>query len=140
MSGKNQYPIVVYWQSTNPQTGFLPANIPGGSTPVTPLTPGGVMTGTNTIYSQIFEVGKIDNIGFDVAWSGTPVGVLSVLTSSGGTNWPTLTFSSPPQPAGSAGVLGISLNQLPFKYYMFQYVNTSGTGVLTISGQNKDLN
>lgn len=141
MSGKNQYPFTANWQSTNPQTNFnpVPSIYGGGSQPSGVLT--GAMASTNVIYSNIFEISRMDNIGFDVSWSGTPTGTLLVLVSNGGVVWPELTFSPAlSQPAGSAAFYALSLNQLPFKYVMFQYTNSSGTGVLTINGQCRDLN
>lgn len=99
------------------------------------------MASTNTIYSNIIEASRMDNHGLEVAWSGTPTGTLTILVSSSGTNWPSLTFSpSLAQPSGGAGYYGLSLNQLPFKYIMFVYTNVSGSGSLSIVDQLKDLN
>lgn len=142
MSGKNQIATQFNWQSANPVTGFLPLNnqtLERGSVPSGVLT--GAMASTNTIYSNIIEVGRMDNIGAEVTWTGTPTGVLSVLGSVSGINFYPLTFSPPlAQPSGSASGYLIDLNQYPFKYYMLKYVNTSGTGVLTVYNQYKDLN
>lgn len=139
MSGKNQFPSTLGWQSTNPQTGFLPNPYPGGS-PNSGIV-AGAMASTNTIYSNILDVSRMDNIGAEVAWTGTPTGTLSVLVSNSGINWPALTFNpSLQQPAGSAGSYAIDFTMLPFKYIMFQYVNASGTGTLSIYLQLKDLN
>ena len=142
MSGKNQYPFVANWQPTSPVTGFLPNNPSqnsGGSAPSGTIS--GAMASTNTIYSQIFEVSKMDNTGLEVTWTGTPTGTFQVMVSNSAINFYALTFSPAlTQPAGSSGGYAIDLNQVPFKYMMFQYANASGTGTLTIYGQNKDLN
>lgn len=139
MSGKNQYPIPFNWQSTSPITGFLPTHSSGGSTPSGVVN--GVMASTNTIYSQIVDVSKMDNSGLEVTWTGTPTGTFSVLVSNSGINFYPLTFNPVlTQPGGSAGGYAVNLNQLPFKYLLLQYVNASGAGVLTVYGQNKDLN
>lgn len=142
MSGKNQAPVVFNWQSTNPQTGFLPVNnntVNKGSTPSGVVN--GTMTGTSTIYSQIVDVSKMDTIGLEVVWSGTPTGTLSVLVSNSGINWPSLTFDPVlAQPAGSAGKYYVNIEQSGFKYIMLQYTNASGVGVLNVYGQVKDLN
>lgn len=139
MSGKNQFPVIFNWQSANPQTGFLPANFPNGSTPSGTLT--GAMASTNTIYSNIIDVSKMDNLGLDISWTGTPTGTLSVIGSTLGSNWFALTFSpSLTQPSGSTGGYGVNIKQYPWKYIMLQYVNVSGTGVLTAGMQCKDLN
>ena len=141
MSSKNQFPSTFNWQSTNPQTGFNPvgALYGGGSEPSG--VAGGAMASTNTIYTNILDVSRMDNVGLEVAWSGTPTGTLSVLVSNSGINWSALTFSPPiGQPAGSAAMETIDLNQLPFKYLMCQYVNSTGSGTLNIYLQLKDLN
>jgi hypothetical protein len=138
MGNKNQQPNIFNWQSTNPQTGFLPANNPSGSIPSGVNS--GTMSGTSTIYSNIVEVSRMDNHGFEVAWTGTPVGTITVFVSNSGINWPSLTLGTIQQPAGVAGYYGLSLNQVPFKYVMFQYTNSSGSGSLSIYGQLKDLN
>jgi hypothetical protein len=139
MSGKNQSLITFNWQSTNPVTGFLPPPViyGGGSAPSGVSS--GTMSSTNTIYSQILEKSRMDNIGIELAWTGTPTGTISVLVSVSGINFPALTFPIN-QPAGSAGTTALSLNQLPFKYFMLQYTNASGSGLLMAYGQQQDLN
>jgi hypothetical protein len=142
VSGKNQYPSVLNWQSTDPRTTFNPSSQPAnnGSTPSG--VAGGTMSGTNTIYSNIIELSRMDNEGFVVNWTGTPAGVLTVFAANAdGQTWPSLTFNpSLAQPSGSAGYYGLEINQFKFKYLMFQYVNASGSGVLTINAQSRDLN
>lgn len=159
MSGKNQTPVTlginaptasdlpvnspgVSWQTTNPAIGFLPLDITsqGQGSPPSGLI-NGAMTGTGTIYSQIIDVSRMDNIGLEVFWTGTAVGVFSVHGSDSGINFPSITFDPPlAQPAGASGEYLVDLNQFPWKYLMLQYVNTSGTGVLNVYCQLKDLN
>lgn len=139
MSGKNQFPNVFNWQSNDPSANFQPTPYQPGSLPSG--NPNGAMAATNTIYSQIVDVSKMDNIGLQVDWSATAVGVFSVMGSNNGTKFHALTFIPVlAQPAGVAGGMIIDLNQFPWKYVMLQYVNASGAGILTASGQNKDLN
>jgi hypothetical protein len=142
LSGKNQFPLQFSWQSSDPRVGFLPINNnTQGSGSVPSGIHSGTMSGTNTIYSQILDVSRMDNLGLEVAWSGTPTGTLSIMTSVSAVNWNALTFNPAlPQPSGSAAGYSVSLNQLPFKYILLVYVNSSGTGVLTVADQNKDLN
>lgn len=98
------------------------------------------MATTATIYSQILEVSKMDNVGILYAWTSTATGTLSVI-SGDGTIWTALTFTTAlTQPAGTAGNSGININQYPWKYLMLKYVNASGSGVLTATAQFKDLN
>ena len=139
MSGKNQFPNTFNWQSTNPSTNFLPNPNQPGSTPSGNAS--GAMAATNTIYSQIIDVSKMDNIGLDVNWTGSPVGVFQVMYSNTGQNFKAITFTPPIiQPAGTAAGLGVDLNQFPWKFLMLQYTNTSGAGTLMVNGQMRDLN
>lgn len=154
MSGKNQYPVVLgpnsttpqapglSWQSTNPATGFLPLNAYSGTQGSLPSgTLAGAMASTNTIYTQILDISRMDNCGLEVTWTGTPTGTITVNVSNSGINFYALTFSPVlTQPAGAAGGYAIDLNQLPFKYMMLKYVNSSGSGSLTVYAQMKDLN
>lgn len=83
----------------------------------------------------------MDNIGLEVTWTGTPTGTFTVNVSNSGISFYALTFSPAlAQPAGSASGYAIDLNQIPFKYIMLKYINASGSGVLSVYGQNKDLN
>lgn len=139
MSGKNQYISLFNWQATTPVTGFLPTHPFGGSTPSG--TTSGTMASTNTIYSNIIDVAKMDNIGIELNWTGTPTGTISVLCSVSGANFYSLTFTpSLTQPNGSVGGQLVNINQLPFRYIMLSYVNVSGSGSLTAYAQFKDLN
>jgi len=83
----------------------------------------------------------MDNSGLEVTWTGTPTGTFQVMVSNSAINFYSLTFiPALGQPVGSAGGYVIDLNQIPFKYMMLQYTNISGTGTITVYGQNKDLN
>lgn len=141
MSGKNQYPVTFNWSATDPRTGFLPVSAVygGGSKPSG--TVGGAMASTNVIYSQILDKSRMDNVGLELNWTGTPTGTLQVMCSNSGLNFYALTFNpSLGQPAGSASGELINLNQVPFKYILLIYTNTSGSGTLTAYGQLCDLN
>lgn len=101
----------------------------------------GSMTSTNTITSTVLTIANFDNIGLEIAWTGTPVGTISVAVSNSGTNFYALTFNPIlTQPAGSAGGYVVSLNQLPFQYLEVQYTNSSGTGTLNVYAFEKDVN
>lgn len=140
MGHKNQFPQPFYWQSTSPVTGFLPLKAnQSGSTASTSSS--GAMASTDVIYSQIIEISRMDNIGLEVTWTGTPTGLFEIMVSNSGINFYALTFNPVlTQPAGSAGGYAVDVNQLSFKYIMLQYTNTSGSGDLSVYGQYKDLN
>lgn len=142
MGHKNQFPTILNWQSTDPATGFLPLNNnTAGKGSIPSGTKTGTMSGTSTIYSNIIDTSRMDNVGVEVTWTGAPVGTISVLGSVSGIKFYALTFSpSLGQPAGTADGYLIDLTQYPFTYYMIKYVNASGSGTLTVYSQFKDLN
>lgn len=129
------------WQSTDPRTGFLPnsyAQYGGGSKPSGTTT--GAMASTNVIYTNILEISRIDNIGVEVAWTGTPTGVLAILVSNSGSNWAAPVISSAlSQPAGSASNIYRELTACGAKFIMCTYTNTSGTGNLSLTMQFKSI-
>jgi hypothetical protein len=141
LGAKNQFPTTFNWQSTNPQTGFLPGNsqYSGGSKPSGVLT--GAMASTNTIYSNIIERSRMDNHMIELSWTGTPTGTITVLVSNSGLNWPSLTFTPAfSQPSGSAAFEGLNISMLAAKYIMLSYVNSSGSGSLSAFLQSCDIN
>ena len=140
MGHKRQSPNQFLWQSVNPVPTLLPLRANQSIYPVTgTLT--GAMASTNTIYSQILDISTIDNFGLEVTWTGTPTGTFQVMVSNSGINFYALTFNPAlGQPGGSGGGYAVDLNNLPFKYIMLQYANASGTGVLSVYGQQKDVN
>ena len=135
MGDTRQNSFQLNWSATLNANPFNPAqsvNLSGTNT--------GTMTGTSTIFSNVQTITQQHNIGLEVTYSGTPTGTISVLVSESGNNFYPLTFSPAlTQPAGSASGFVIELNQLPFRYYAVKYVNSAGTGVLTIWVGQKDL-
>lgn len=111
------------------------------------------MSSTNQINSAVQNVQNFDNLGLEIAWTGTPTGTITV---NGAINNPHLTPYSDTnpipannaltfdpvlnQPGGSAGGYLIDLNQFPFPYIQVQYVNASGSGTLNVYIFEKDLN
>ena len=99
------------------------------------------MSGTSTILSAVQSIQYYDNIGLEISWTGTPTGTISILASISDVNFypyaPALTLT---QPAGSAGGYLLNLNQVPYPYIKVQYVNSSGTGALSVWVSAKDLN
>ncbi len=99
------------------------------------------VTGTNNYPSPSTFIANLDNIGAQVIFTGTMTGTLVVEVSNDNTNFDSLTFDPVlDQPSGSALHFGIDLNQLPWPYLRFSYLNASGSGVLTVSIFGKDLN
>lgn len=133
MGQKKRNSFELNWNTTTPVP-FTPNAVLSGVT-------AGVMTGTNTIYSNIQDISNTDNQGLEITWTGTPTGTISIMCSESGANFYALTFNPTiTQPAGSAGGYLINLNQIPWRYLMIQYVNASGSGSLTTWLGSKDLN
>ena len=139
ISGKNQFLSAFNFQSTNPITGFLPTHQPGGS--IASGTVAGAMASTNVIYSNIVDIAKMDSVGLEITWSGTPTGTIEIMASNSGINFYAVTFNPVlAQPAGSASGYLVSMQQFPWKYILIRYTNSSGSGSLSVYGQFKDLN
>lgn len=135
MSGKSKWSKEMTWETSTPVP-WVP-NLP--EPPVGTAT--GAMASTNTVYTNIYETDLYDNVGIEVTWSGTPTGTIQVMCSNSGTTFYALTFDPVlGQPAGSAGGYLIDLNQLPFKYVMLQYTNSTGSGTISAYICSKDLN
>ena len=126
------------WTTTTPVPYVYQPKTNGAST-----TTQGAMSGTNTIYSQILDVSTItraDNIGLEITWTGTPVGTIQIMCSVSGTTFYALTFNPAlTQPAGTGGGYLIDITMQPFRYFMVQYTNSSGSGTLTTWLQAKAL-
>lgn len=137
MGAKKTVSFTFNWQDTNPAPTFNPTANPQVLSGVT----AGVMANTDTIYSNIQNVDLLDNHGVQIDYSGNAVGTITILASNNGRIFYPLTLvPAITQPAGNPGGCIGSLNQLPYKYIMFRYVNTSGNGLLTIINNSKDLN
>ncbi len=137
MSGKNQVVLPFNWQSANPQTTLFPLNPQTqsqGSQPSGTLS--GSMSGTNTIYSNIVDISRMDDLFIDVIWTVLLSGsghVFSTVPANAFT--PTLV-----SPSGAPAKLGLNMALLGAKYVMLQYTNVSGSGLITSYMQIKDLN
>ena len=133
MGSKKRLSFEFNWSATQ--------NVPySPNIPLSGVT-GGVMTGTNTIYSNVVNTANTDNEGVEITWTGTPTGTVQVLCSESGIFFYALTFNPAlGQPAGAAGGYLINVNQIPFRYFMLQYTNVSGSGLLTAWLGSKDLN
>lgn len=142
MSGKNQVPVTLNWQTTDPRTGFLPTNTQSGSVPSGSTS--ATMTATAVRYSQILDVSKMDSIGLELDWTSTPVGTFVLYGSVSGASFYDVTalFLTPAiaNPSGSNSGTLAGYKQYEYKYLMVKYTNTSSSGVLTGYVQLKDLN
>lgn len=100
-----------------------------------------VMTGTTTLISTPTIVSNLDNIYLQIGWTGTAVGTITIEVSPDNIDYDALTFSPLiTQPNNNATRYSVSLNQLPAPYLRVKYVNSSGTGTLTVKIFAKDIN
>lgn len=75
-------------------------------------------------------IGYLDNIGYQLTWTGTPTGTFIVYVSQDKVNWTILNTSGVTNPSGSAGSTVVQFSNLPFWWIEIQYLKTSGTGTL----------
>lgn len=137
MGAKKTVSFTFNWQATDPALTFNPSANPPDLTGVTD----GPMASTNTIYTNIQNVDLLDNHGIQIDYTGTASGTITAMVSNNGRKFYALTLNPAiTQPTGSTGGCIGSFNQLPYKYLMFKYVNSSGTGTLKIINNSKDLN
>lgn len=101
----------------------------------------GVMTGTDVITSNPTNIQNLDNIGLQIAWTGTAIGVIEIQCSIDGVTFMDLSFGPPiAQPAGVDGGYLVNLTELPYPLIRVKYTNASGTGTLSAWICGKDLN
>lgn len=95
---------------------------------------------TASITSTISDIRNIDNVAYELTWSGTsPVGTVAVNgsldydpttpTLKPGT-WTSLTLSPSPAVSGNTGSILINMTGLAFPFIQVVYTKTSGTGTL----------
>jgi hypothetical protein len=117
----------------------------------TQLSPNPVITNasmTTSVTSAVTIIQKLSQVGYDISWSGTPVGTFSVQVSNTYTqnsegvvqnpgNWTTLTLSSVPAATGSAGNGYIDIDAISAYAMRLVYTAGSSTGTLnaTICGK-----
>lgn len=105
---------------------------------------GSASAGAATFTSSITAIQYKDNIGYQVNFTGNPVGVLQInasedynpqlpesanpQNSSTNGNWFTLTSVSM---ANVFSPVGFNLNQVPFPYIQCQFISGTSSGVIT---------
>ena len=90
----------------------------------------GVMTGTSVITSIATNILNMDNIGFEIKWTGTPVGTLVINASGTGVNYYPLPGFSVNSPTGTAGGTFVDIDPTSALWLQLVYTNSSSTGVL----------
>lgn len=103
-----------------------------------------------SVTSPPVEVKLQDNVGFQMNWTGSPVGTFSFqvsmdyLADTNGNvvnagNWITLPVTPAITAAGVPDVAYVDLNQISATYARVVYTRTSGTGSLTIYADAKGI-
>jgi hypothetical protein len=98
------------------------------------------------ITTDVTNVQYLDNIGIQIAWSGTaPVGEISIQVSNdydaklGIGTWTELDFGLPILITGNSGDHLININQVPFVALRLFYDSGSGTGTMTATACFKQI-
>lgn len=97
----------------------------------------------SSIVSLITDIQGMDDVGYQVNFTGTPTGTFSIEISmdyqpgtspnsapANAGNWITLPLSTPVVASGSGDVAYIDLALLSAPYIRLKYTRTSGTGTL----------
>lgn len=98
---------------------------------------------TGNITSPVTDVRLLDNICYQLQWTGTPTGTFAVQVSSDYTTapggaianagtWIPLVLSSTITASGAADQVFIDLNQIPAPYIRLVYTAGSSTGTLDV--------
>lgn len=117
----------------------LPFNVFSGV-----LVSGSASGGAFTYVSSVTAIQYKDNVGYQVNFTGLPVGFIQVaacndynpqlpqsanpLNSNANGNWIALASVAM---QNATTPIGFNLNQVPFAYVQLQYVNATSSGVLT---------
>jgi hypothetical protein len=84
-------------------------------------------------------VTSLDNIAYQVVYTGSPVGVFNVEASLDGTNWTVLVFEAEINTTNSPSPFLININQLPYAQVRLTYTADSGSGSLSAMVMAKRL-
>lgn len=90
----------------------------------------GSMAGNLT--SAVTDIRYLDDVCYQIVWTGTPTGTFQVQGSLDQVTWNTLSLTPAPAATGSAGNYLVDLEGLSFPYIRTTYTFTSGTGTLNI--------
>lgn len=101
----------------------------------TPLSTNAVSS-TNT-YTTTVKAIDFQTFTFQIEWSGTPTGTISILGSLDGTNYRSFGASVSVQPAGTASGVLVPLYGHGMKWLQVSYTNASGSGTMVVSGLGK---
>ncbi len=98
-----------------------------------------------SLTSAVFDVSYTDNVGIQLTWTSTAVGVFSVEgsidyddTAASG-NWSALTFTVTPEALGTASTHLLNLSNIPYKKLRVKYTRTSSSGTLQVWVMAKSL-
>lgn len=84
------------------------------------------------VTSDTTNIEHLDNIAYQLVWTGTPTGTFAVEGTVDGSTWAALDLSDPILASGSADDALIVLSDLSFVSIRVKYTRTSGTGTLNV--------
>lgn len=77
------------------------------------------------------DIESMDDVAYQVVFTGNAVGTFSVEGTINGTNWEALNLGDPgPQAEGTSGSFLVSLGLVPYAKLRLSYSAVSGTGVV----------
>lgn len=102
----------------------------------------------STLHSSPINIRQLSFVGFDINWTGAPVGTFSVEVSNtyqqnpNGSvrvagNWTALTLSAPIAATGAADNAFIDIDAISASWIRLSYNSTSGTGNLNATLSSK---
>ena len=98
----------------------------------------GDMSGA-TVTSATTNIQYLDNIAYQLYWTGTPTGTFDVQVSGDNTNWASLPLNPVPAATASSGSAFIDIYQTAANYIRVVYTRTSGSGTLNVLISAKGL-
>lgn len=94
---------------------------------------------SGTVISLESSVTTQDNAGYQVSYTGSPVGEFTVEATIDGVNWSALDFGTPMTVDLSPSGFLINMNQLPYAKIRLKYVPDSGSGTMQATAMVKRL-
>jgi hypothetical protein len=95
------------------------------------------MSGTTTIYSSLVDMSNRTGVSYEATWVGTASGSFAVQVSNTSASWVDVSDLTIDAAVGAADSRFVNMTDLQCRYTRFKYVNTSGSGSLTVYAHAK---
>ncbi len=91
------------------------------------------------IYTSVTDIESLDNVAYQVSWTGSPEGDFGLFGSLNGDLWERLTVSPEMKAEGEPGSFLINMRSIPYPLVQLGYKPTAGSGVLNVWASAKRL-